>query len=152
MKILILYKSKSGSTKQYAEWLHQEIKGSELYSIDNLIIDDFKKYDLIIIGSRTYMGRIDAQKFIETNWKKLNSKKIFLFSVGMLPWESEESKKTFELIPENIRKAFAGYVKLPGRLKYDSMNFLDRAISKLLGAKEADNVSKSAIKRILDRI
>ena len=152
MKVLILYKSKAGSTKQYAEWLHQAIKESVIYDLGEFNIDDISHYDLIIIGSRTYMGRIDAQKFIVKNWAALKERRVFLFSVGLLPQEEEASRQAYELIPKEIRAKLLGYEKLPGRLDFESLNLLDKTISKLLGTKQSDNVKKSEIMRILEKI
>jgi spore coat polysaccharide biosynthesis predicted glycosyltransferase SpsG len=57
IKVLIVYQSKYGSTKQYAEWIHQEIKG-DLVNIEQGDKPDLAKYDIMIIGG--YM-RIPAQ-------------------------------------------------------------------------------------------
>mgnify|MGYP000923732363 FL=1 len=68
MKTLILYKSKYGSTKQYAEYLNQNIKNSYLVSIDDFKKDCLNEYDNIILGSSTYMGQIQILKELIDMW------------------------------------------------------------------------------------
>lgn len=59
MNILLIYKSKTGFTKRYAEWISQEIdcKVVDISNIENI---DFKYYDLIVYGSRIYAGKVDG--------------------------------------------------------------------------------------------
>lgn len=155
MKTLVLYKTKAGSTKQYAEWIHEETVNSNLADLDKFNIEEFVKYDIIVIGSRTYMNKIQAQKFLEENWDILKDKKVYLFSVGMTPWKSKESKDTYNLIPENIRNSLAGHVKLPGRIKLETLSFFEKIMVKLRGSNKkdkTDKVDKKNIKPILDYI
>lgn len=67
MKILLIYKSKTGFTEKYAYWIMEEIK-CDIEKISTIQNIDFKRYDLIIYGSRIHAGRIDGLNKI----KKLN--------------------------------------------------------------------------------
>lgn len=60
-KIAIIYKSKYGSTKQYAEMLQAELKGAMLYNLDEFKLEMADEYDILIFGSATYMGNINIE-------------------------------------------------------------------------------------------
>lgn len=84
MKILLIYKSKTGFTKRYAEWICEEIN-CRLENISNIKNIDFSNYDLIIYGSRIHAGRIDGLDKI----RKLNlDKKLIIFVTGATPKET----------------------------------------------------------------
>lgn len=147
MKILILYKTKYGSTEQYARWIAEEVN-ADIYDVGSFNIDNLDNYDIIIIGSPTYMGQIKMKGFIEKNWEILKSKNIYLFNVGMFPWETPESRKSFEMIPEHIRDKI-GFSKLPGRLDPGRLNLLEKLMVKLTKAMPEDKVSRDNITPIV---
>ena len=150
MKTLLLYKSKWGSTKQYAEWIKEAVSSIELADLDTFDSSRLNDYDRIVIGSRVYMGRIQAQKYLVDNWNILKNKKLYVFSVGLVPADSEESKRSFELIPSYIRKYIDGYVKLPGRIIVSKISFFNKLIVKLRKDMAADKVEKRFIKPIVE--
>ena len=47
MNTVVIYKSTYGSTKEYASWIGEALKG-DVYSVDEAKKLDFKKYDVII--------------------------------------------------------------------------------------------------------
>jgi hypothetical protein len=71
IKVLIVYQSKYGSTKQYAEWIHQEIKG-DLVNIEQGDKPDLAKYDIMIFGGYMRTGYIVIAPFIKDNWTVLS--------------------------------------------------------------------------------
>ena len=76
VKSLIVYFSKYGTTKEYAEWIAQELNG-DIYSINNFKENTLNNYDTIIIGSGLYAGKVkgiensneEVKEFIETYGK-----------------------------------------------------------------------------------
>jgi len=148
MKLLILFKTKYGSTEQYAKWITEELN-ADISDVESFNINSLDKYDTIIIGSPTYMGQIQMKDFLEQNWEILKNKNIYLFNVGMFPWESPESKKSFEMIPEHIRDKI-GFSKLPGKLDTSKLNLSEKLIVKLTKAKPKDKVNKDKITPIVN--
>ena len=47
MNTVVIYKSKYGSTRTYAEWISKELE-CEIYDAKNIKADDLLKYDAII--------------------------------------------------------------------------------------------------------
>lgn len=146
MKVLILYKSKYGATKEYAEMVHQELPESDIFSIDQFDLNQIDNYDTVIIGSCTYTGMIKARPYIEKNWDKLKSKKIFLFAVGLV--FNEDAKKSYEMFPEEIRNSIQ-YIKIPGRIVTSKLNFLEKMMVKAQKGGDVDKVEKKNIEPVV---
>ena len=136
-QILILYKSQTGFTKQYAEWIAAET-GGDLLEFKAATPDKLSGYDKIVFGSRLHAGRIDGYPAMKRLFAKAGSTASFvLFAVGAMPgadmpgsdkaaisqvWETNLTIKEREIIP---------CFYLPGGLRYERMSFLDRWMMKL---------------------
>ncbi len=147
MKLLILYTSETGSTKQYSEWLHEEFLESDLFDLNNFDFEKVKDYGLIIIGSPVRGGQFASLNIIKPNWDKIKDKKIFLMAVGAVPQEGKWSQKAYNMIPKEIRESFAGYMKLPG-ITAGEMNAFTKFIFRLfLGVKPEEMIVQKEVKR-----
>lgn len=147
MKLLVLYKTKYDSTEQYAKWIAEEVN-ADISDVESFNVNSLDDYDTIIIGSPTYMGQIKMKDFLEQNWEILKNKNIYLFNVGMFPWEHPDSKKSFEMIPEYIRDKI-GFSKLTGRIDTSKLKTSEKLIVKITKAKPEDNVSRDNIAPIV---
>lgn len=76
MKGIIVYKSKYGSTKQFAEWL-QEDTGFELCDIAKCP-KNLSEYDIIIGGSSIHGGTIFIKDWLIKKWPFIKDKKIVI--------------------------------------------------------------------------
>ena len=148
IKILVLYRTKYGSTELYAKWIAEEVK-ADLVKIEDFDTARFDQYSTIIIGSPTYMGKIQIKDFLEKNWDALKTKSVFLFNTGLFPEESPESKKSFELIPTHIRDHIE-YIKLPGKIDKKKLKFTEKMVAKLVKTDIPDRVSNDRIAPIID--
>jgi hypothetical protein len=81
IKVLIAYQSKYGSTKQYAEWIHQRTEG-DLVNIENENKPDLARYDIMIIGGYVRAGNIVIAPFIKDHWSGMKGKKVILFTTS----------------------------------------------------------------------
>jgi menaquinone-dependent protoporphyrinogen IX oxidase len=146
MKTLILYKSRSGSTKQYAQWLHEEFSNSDLVNLDKFDEKTIKEYDLVVLGSPTYGKRIIAGDFLKKNWEILEEKKVYLMVVGAIPQKEAASKSAYKKIPEEIRNSLVGYSKLPGKM--GEMNRFGKIIMRMmLGVDPKKIVVQESVKK-----
>lgn len=126
-KTLICYKSKYGSTKQYAEMIRDAL-GVDLADINKSENIDFSKYDVIIFGGYYHMGKINTAQIIKHNWDTLKSKKLVLFTTSGLPAEHPRIKKIYEnCFPENIRERIK-YFPLKGRLRFQKLTVFDKSL------------------------
>lgn len=91
MKILVTYKSKTGFTKKYAEWIAEEL-GCETKDIKTITSKDAAEYDLIIHGGWILGGIINGYSIINS----FSPKRLIVFGVGFTPKAKVDSKKMAE--------------------------------------------------------
>lgn len=84
MKSVVIYKSKSGYTKKYAEWLAQAIS-ADLFEAENFKKEQFGSYDNVIYGGGIYAVGINGIKLIKNNLPALKGKKVIVFATGLSP-------------------------------------------------------------------
>lgn len=75
MEGIIIYKSKYGATKKYADWLSDKT-GFEKVEVDKAKIEDIKNYDTIIIGGGIYASGIAGLNFLRKNIDSLKEKNL----------------------------------------------------------------------------
>ncbi len=81
MKIVVVYKSISGFTKKYAEWIAEELE-ADLFRVEKIDIDLLLKYDLIIYGGSLHAVGISGVNIIKNNLNKLRDKNVIIFTTG----------------------------------------------------------------------
>ena len=91
MKILVTYKSKTGFTKKYAEWIAEEL-GCEAKDIKTITPKNVAEYDLVIHGGWILGGIINGYSKINS----FNPKRLIVFGVGFTPKAKVDSKKMAE--------------------------------------------------------
>ncbi|MGQ9478689.1 MAG: flavodoxin family protein [Thermoproteota archaeon] len=114
MKTIIFYKSFLGTTRKYAEWLKAELK-CDLKKFKEASDEELKNYDLIIVVSGTYAGRMPLTGFLKSKWEILKDKEIVAIGVGIAPENVYWSRKSYDKIPLHIREKIR-FFKIPGRI------------------------------------
>lgn len=84
MKAIVVYKSKYGSTRTYAEWIGDEL-GCGVIESGNITINDLMHYDTVIYGGGLYAEVIGGVQLITKNLELLKDKKIAVFTTGITP-------------------------------------------------------------------
>ena len=130
MKGIILYQSKYGATKKYAEWLSDET-GFPTIETKKADINDVKKYDIIILGGGIYASGIAGLSFLKKNISILHDKKLIIFCDGASPYE----EKAFQaIVQHNLKDKLSNipcfYCR--GAWDMDSMSFVDKNLCKML--------------------
>ena len=149
-KRLILYRSKYGSTQEYVKALAERIDGDYEVSDAQSFSGKIKDYDVIILASCTYMGRILLTDFIKENQKILKSRKTYLLIVGLVPQDKNASIQSFESIPDIVRRNLIGYRKIPGRINSSRLNFFERMILKMIKTKSDGLLDLSYIDKVVE--
>lgn len=163
MKTLIIFASKYGSTKQYAEWLSKET-GYDAVNVKELNIKRLQDYDRLIIGSSVHVGRLDISNWIKRHWDVLSQKIMILFSVnGTPPEQKEELQKILEFsLPKHMLNKIH-YFPLQGRLIFAELSFWHKILLKLmkkmdkhpdnnLVLEDFDNVKKENLENLREYI
>ena len=86
MKSIVIYKSKYGSTKKYAEWIAKELS-CEAVDAKDINKGDLHKYDTIIYGGGLYAETINGVHLITKNFDAIKDKKLVVFTTGITPLE-----------------------------------------------------------------
>jgi flavodoxin len=82
-KTAIIYYSKYGTTRQYAEWIAEKT-GAQLFDARKFKKKDLAAYDTIVYGGGIYAGGIKGIDLITKNWYKgLDEKNVIVFAVGI---------------------------------------------------------------------
>ena len=151
IRILITYQSKYGSTKQYAEWIHQETKG-DLIRIEDGDPPDLSGYDILIIGGSVRMGKIVVAPFLQDHWGVLKGKKIVLFTTSITPPGHPRIQTMYEKsLPEEIRKEIR-YFPFPGRISMAQLTLLDKKLVAIGKMMEEDETLKGDMGKDIDGV
>ena len=94
-KIAVVYRSKTGYTKEYATWLSQDLQ-CDLLEENKIKISDLLKFDTIIYGGGVYASTINGVGLITKNYSQLEGKNIIIFAVGSSPVKEETIKQLQE--------------------------------------------------------
>ena len=131
MKIVVIYKSKTGFTKKYAEWIAEKLS-ADIFNAAKVNINMLNKYDAIIYGGSLYAVGIIGVNLITKNINKLKDKKIVVFATGASPLRDEVVS---EVINKNFTTEQQKYIKffyLRGGFNYSKLNPFDKLLMILL--------------------
>ncbi len=152
MSTVVIYKSKYGSTKQYAGWIAEEL-GADLKNADDVKLQDLLPYDTIIYGAGVYIGCIAGIALISDNYEQLKDKKIIVFTVGLT--DPADKKKCEDLCTKNYSWKMMDTIQpfhLRGALDYKKIGIGNKLMMKKMKIKEADFVSKEQILPLLQAL
>jgi len=146
---VVVYKSKYGSAKQYAEWIAKEL-GADLKNADETKVEDLLPYDTVIYGAGIYIGCIAGIALIANNFRQLKDKSVIVFTVGVT--DPEEKRRTEDLLLKNFTPDMMKKVRvfhLRGALDYDKVGLVYKLMLKKEKIEEVDGVKKEEILPLL---
>ena len=121
--IAVIYKSKYGTTKQYAEWIAQELN-AVILEASAVKPAQLMTYDIVIYGGGLYAGGIDGVKLITKNL----CKNLIVFTVGLAePATTDYSA----ILNKNFSKEMLSAVKvfhLRGGMDYKNLNMIHKGM------------------------
>ncbi|MFA6941141.1 MAG: flavodoxin domain-containing protein [Clostridiaceae bacterium] len=127
---VVLYKSKYGAAKKYAEWLSQDLC-CDLLLLDKVKIEQLQKYKTVILGGGIYASGISGISFLKKHYDKLSGKNLVVFAVGASPYD----EKTMTALRErNFKDRLANipcyYCR--GAWNENIMSWRDKTLCKML--------------------
>ncbi len=75
---IVIYKSKYGATKKYAEWLAEELE-YDIFDLSNVEIKQVLKYQNILLCGGIYASGINGLSFLKKHFEDLKNKNIAIF-------------------------------------------------------------------------
>ena len=129
-KGIIVYQSKYGATKKYAEWL-QDMTDFNCVEISKAIADEVTQYEAIIFCGGIYASGIAGLSFLKKNIDKLRNKKIAILCVGASPYDESAFA---EIKERNLTGDLKNIPLFYGRGAWNEskMKFMDRTLCKML--------------------
>ena len=130
MKGIVIYKSKYGAAKKYAEWI-AEATGFPCVTTKEADVSEAAKCDVIILGGGIYAGGIACSSFLKKNIGKLKGKKIIVFMCGASPYDE---KSVNAIIQKTMKDELEGIPVYYCRGTFDmkEMSFADRTLCSML--------------------
>jgi menaquinone-dependent protoporphyrinogen IX oxidase len=126
MKTVIIYKGKYGATRQYGEWLSEELH-APVVSTEDYKESELLASDIVVLGSSVYIGQLQIKQWLKEHEQLLLNKKVFLFVVCGTPPEEREKLQPYinSSVPSSILKHMHVYF-LHGRLIYKKLSRMDK--------------------------
>ncbi|MEA4832174.1 MAG: flavodoxin domain-containing protein [Oscillospiraceae bacterium] len=130
MNGIILYKSKYGATKKYADWLSEET-GFRCVDTDKANQHDIAGCDTVILGGGIYASGIAGLAFLKKNIDQLSGKKLIVFCVGASPYNEAAFHEIVEHnMKDKLKNIPVFYCR--GAWDIDSMSLMDKTLCKML--------------------
>ena len=127
---IILYQSKYGATKKYADWLVEET-GYDCIETKDAKVANLQNYDVIILGGGVYASGIAGLQFIKKKIGRLGNKKIVVFAVGASPYDEKAIMQIRKMhFKDELRNIPLFYCR--GAWDEEKMKFTDRTLCKML--------------------
>lgn len=114
---IVLYSSRTGYTKRYAEYLAEEL-GYAIKPLQKANLFNVSCYPTVIFGGGLHHNRIDGIQGIADGFKYFGEQNLILFSVGLASVNDDLIK---QIKAKNFPDFMAGtyfYQPLPGGLAY----------------------------------
>jgi menaquinone-dependent protoporphyrinogen IX oxidase len=133
-KILVVYRSKYGSTKKYAEWI-AGAAGADLCEASDVNEALLKRYDTIVFGGSLHAVGIRGMKAITKHYKAIEDKKIVVFAVGCSPGRDRDLQKVREAnFTEDMRERIH-FFYARGAFDFKRLRIVDKTMMGLLRMK-----------------
>ncbi len=130
VKTIVVYNSKTGFTKRYAEWI-AEAAGADCLELSIAKKKDLTSYEAIIFGGWACAGSIRKISWFKGNIDKWADKKRIAFCVGASPIDSPEIETALNRNFNEAEREKVTVFYCPGGLNYEKMSALFKLMMKM---------------------
>lgn len=130
-KTIIIYRSKTGFSRRYAQWLAEDLRcqAADYRERNRLRLPE---YGTIILAGGLYAGQMSGLGWLKKQLPGLAGKRIAALAVGCAPADTPD-------LPESMEKLFGPLPQVrgfycQGGLDYEHMGAVDRAMMAALRA------------------
>lgn len=88
MKTVVVYKSKTGFTKKYAQMVAEQAQ-CDLMELKHATVQKLAGYEIVVFGSRFFAGTVDGLKKARELFAASRAKEFVVFATGATPNEAE---------------------------------------------------------------
>ncbi len=147
MKTILVYKSRTGFTERYANWIAEELH-CDICRYKELQPKTLKDYDIVIFGSRIHAGKMDSLGKIKTLIKQMAGPKLVIFATGATPAEATDIlEETWRVNLPGDEQITIPHFYMQSGLNYEKMGKLDKMIMKMMAkmlSKKEDKTDNEA--------
>jgi menaquinone-dependent protoporphyrinogen IX oxidase len=134
MKTIVVYRSKSGFTKTYAEWI-AKTAGADIKDGRQVKISDLLGYDTIVFGGALYISGINGISLIKNNLTRLEGKRVIVFTLGATPIRPETIDEIRDKNFTAQEQKQIQFFLLRGGFDFSKLTFIDKILMTLLKVK-----------------
>ena len=147
MSGIVIYRSSTGSTKEYADWIAEETGFGVHDSRDAGI--PWEGAGTVVIGSPIIVNKPSLAGWVQKNWDRMKDKRVVLFTTsGADPANEPVQEWIDKSLPESIRSQIRAF-PLPGRFDYARLKGISKAMiwiaGVLLGNKDVKNQIRNPV-------
>lgn len=131
-KTAVVYKSRYGSTRKYAEWIAESLE-ADLFEESEIRGSELKGYSTIIYGGGLYASGINGISLLTKNFQSVKDKKLIVFTVGLASPEDTSIYKP--IIEKNIPAEMRSGIKFfhfRGAMDYSALNVMHKGMMAML--------------------
>ena len=137
-KTLVIYSSKYGHTKKYAQWLSEALN-ADICENKNLKNEMLNDYAVIVFGSSLYAGKNKAALLLRKHFEQIKDKKVVLFTCGLgsvdNPFDIANINRALDrVITPEIRSRIKIF-HVQGGIDYKNLSILHKAMMKFVHSK-----------------
>ncbi len=135
MNCVVIYESKYGTTKKYAEWIAEDLD-AQLFERKAISADALAGYDLIVYGGGLYAGGVSGLSFIKNNYNRIKDKRVLLFTCGLgdpaVPENVNNIREGLDkfMTPEMREKVEVFYLR--GGMDYSKLSFVHKSLMSMV--------------------
>lgn len=148
MKTIVIYKSKTGYVRKYAQWIAEELS-ADLADVSGVNLRRLEQYDTVIFGGSLHAVGINGIKKIRDNFDKLKDKNIVVFFSGAsLPGEKVmDHVRNSNFTPEQQQRLRLYYMR--GGFDYNRLPPFDKLLMTMM-KKKIENKKRKNIELLPD--
>lgn len=134
-KIAVIYESRYGHTRRYAEWIAQALS-CPVFCRKAFHPRDFAQYETIIYGGGLYAGGVSGIRLLTANRELLRGKRVIVFTCGIAdPADADNaagirSSLAKALSPEMLEQTSLFHLR--GGMDYARLSPVHRAMMSML--------------------
>lgn len=121
-EVLVIYKSVTGFTEQYARWISEELN-CEVVELKEASPERMSGYHTIIFGGRFHAGMVDGLKKAKRAFGESGARRLIVFATGATPntegnmieaaWKNNLTEEELTCIPHFYMQSGLRYGKMP---------------------------------------
>lgn len=146
-KVIVVYKSITGFTREYAEMICRELDCAmiDLKSVTDEKLSDF---DTIIFGGRLLAGTVDGLKNAKELFQRSKASRFIVYATGAAPNDARDMIE--EMWGSNLTPGELGEIPhfyMQGGLRYEKMPFGDKMLMKAFSSMMKRKKDKSEFEK-----